>query len=359
MQLNMNKSGNAMSFIKERQDRQLNGILTNFKNFGRILPAWDVNTTTILAGKSGDGKSSWVWEHAVVQVIDFIYKNPNVTSHIYFFSLELKYTELYIKVFATLLYKRFNKVYPREIFIGIGEERLSQEEIDYIEVECKPFMTLLDKHVTIIDLDLTPSGILVEAVSRMQNSTDEYKFVIIDTVNAIGIEPGSTKQESMKLWNQEYALKKLRNERNCIVINIMQLDNEASKRAFDRNGQSIYEKYLPSLEAMGNDKEASRSASLVLSLFDPSTFDIKVLNGYNVGAFDKKLRFLYVLKNNFGDKGISFPFVYHGVSNTWLEVTHTPDEFKRDSSLYLQYGINPVASTEENVRKKYTTNLED
>ena len=33
--------------------------------------------------------------------------------------------------------------------------------------------------------------------------------------------------------------------------------------------------------------------------------------------------------------------------------------FKRDSSLYLQYGINPVASTEENVRKKYTTNLED
>ena len=52
------KSSNALEFIKFRQNRKINGIPTKFKGpFSEIIPAWDQNTTTIIAGRTGEGDS--------------------------------------------------------------------------------------------------------------------------------------------------------------------------------------------------------------------------------------------------------------------------------------------------------------
>ena len=50
------KSKNALDFIKFRQSREINGIPTKFKGpFSEIIPAGDQNTTTIIAGRTGEG----------------------------------------------------------------------------------------------------------------------------------------------------------------------------------------------------------------------------------------------------------------------------------------------------------------
>lgn len=193
---------------------------------------------------------------------------------------------------------------------------------------------------------MDPEDIAKSLLNQISEKDYEYKIIIIDTVNAIGIQEGMNKQESMKYWNQEIALKTFRNENNCTVINIMQLDAESGKRQFNAQGNNVEEKYIPTLETIGNDKEAARSASLVLSLFDPATFKIPQLNKYNITKFNGTLRFIYVLKNNFGEKNVSFPFVYHGASNEWIEVIHTPQELEKDPELYeTYYRITPIKNT--------------
>lgn len=49
---------NALNYIKRRRSNLINGIPTNFKAFKKILPAWDVNTTTILAASQGVGEKN-------------------------------------------------------------------------------------------------------------------------------------------------------------------------------------------------------------------------------------------------------------------------------------------------------------
>ena len=174
----------------------------------------------------------------------------------------------------------------------------------------------------------------------------------------------------MKEWNQELALKVFRNQLNCIVINIMQLDMESGKRQFNNNGINVFEKYVPTLESMGNDKESSRSASLVLSLFNPSTFGLDLCERYKVARFNNQIRFLYVLKSNFGGEGTSYPFVFHGKSNKWIEIIHSPEELDLNPELYQDYyGIKelpknslanlvPHISTSQKYRQRREESLE-
>lgn len=52
------KSTDFFNYLKQRYEKDRNGIETKFhkEGFGRILPVWDRNTTTILAGRSGEGE---------------------------------------------------------------------------------------------------------------------------------------------------------------------------------------------------------------------------------------------------------------------------------------------------------------
>lgn len=47
---------NALAYIKERRDNPINGIPTAFTKFQEIIPAWDKNTTTMLAAGTGVGE---------------------------------------------------------------------------------------------------------------------------------------------------------------------------------------------------------------------------------------------------------------------------------------------------------------
>lgn len=282
-------------------------------------------------------KTSFIWKYAVVDVVNYLYKNRDVSAHIYYFSLELKYTEVYNKLFSDLLYKNFKKIYSRDILLGLGEERLTDEEIDFIETKCKPYLDFFDSIVSIIDTSCSPDSMVLYLTTEMETRENEFKFVIIDTVNAISADSGEQKMESIKKWNQDYALKIFRNENNCTVINISQLDKQQSQRQFSNKGESVWEKYIPTIESLGNDKEASNSASLVLSLFDPVVYNIRDLEGYAPYKFHGGFRMLYVLKNSFGDLNVSKPFYYDGARNHWQEIDEDPKEFTTNPALYQKY----------------------
>ena len=146
----------------------------------------------------------------------------------------------------------------------------------------------------------------------------------------------------------------------------MQLDNDSGKRQYDRDGNTMAEKYIPTLESIGNDKEAARSASLVLSLFDPSAFKIKSTDdGLEVARFysggHNRLRQLYVLKNSFGAKNQAFNFVYYGESNKWIEIIHSAEELRSNPDIYYEYyGLNAHIIKGSNlsaITQKYTKHL--
>lgn len=220
--------------------------------------------------------------------------------------------------------------------LGLTEERLSDEEISFLEKDCKPYLDFLDKTLTVIDTAATPNTMFASLVDTI-NEEDDYKFVIVDTVNAISADSGESKMDSIKKWNQEYALKIFRNEKNCTMFHLQQLDKSSTARQFNNKGESVYEKYVPTVEALGNDKEAVNSASLALALFDPSLYRIPEIEGWYPREWNGGLRLVYVLKNNFGDINVFVPFYYDGEINEWTEIMEAPEEFVKNKNLYQKY----------------------
>lgn len=333
----------TLNYIKNRRENDINGIPTTFQSLKKILPAFDRNQQIILASNNGTGKTSFVWKYAVVDTINFLIKNSDkIDGHIYFVSLELTKDMVMIKLFQQLLYKKFNKTYPLDVFLSLTNNRLTDEELHFLEVERKKLLEFFDTKVTILDKNNTVKGLSkdLSALIIKSNTVHNEKFlniIIVDTVNAIGLESGQTKTDAMKEWNQEYCLKLFRNELNCCIINIMQLDKQSQQKQFTVTGQKIEEKLIPTKDSIAGDKEASNSCSLMLALFNPTDFGLDSWNGYNVIKFEKGFRMLYVLKNNFGETNVCVPFFYHGVSNSWQEITESPEEFRKNPDLYKKY----------------------
>lgn len=338
----------TITLLKSRQKKDFNGIPTLFESLKEVLPSWDHRDSIIVFAATGTGKTNFVWKHAVLDVVSFIKNQSKIKVHIHYFSLELSRHEMYMKLFSSLLKEAFNKTFTRDYMLGYLEERMTNEEFFLLEYKSKEMLEFLDNHVTIYDEPYTPDQAYLKLCETIPKDLDEdtYNIVIIDTVNAFTANSGENKTESIKKWNQDYALKGLRNNRNCTVINIMQQDFDSSKRAFTNKGESINEKYVPTLESLGNDKESSRSARLVLSIFNPQTYKIKEWGTplhhalYNVEKFNGGLRFVYVNKNNFGDNILVVPYFFDGASNIWTEIKESPVDFRTNPALYEKYTKN-------------------
>lgn len=336
----------TLKLIKDRSEKEFNGIPTTFKTLKKVLPTWDHHDSIILTSSTGVGKTSFIWKHAVMDVIETLKSHPSIDGHIYYFSLELTKHELYIKLFSGMLKEKFNREFTRDYLMGYEDQKVTKEELDFLEVESNKLLDFIDKKVTIIDTATTPNKVFMYLADKISDEIDpnRFNFVVIDTVNAFTADSGENKQESIKKWNQDYALKVFRNQKGCVVINISQQDKTSSARQFNFKGESVEEKYIPTLEGLANDKEQTNSARLVISLFNPKTFGIKEwgIGGrdttkYSVNKFLGNLRFLYVLKNNFGDNTLVIPYYFDGSSNNWIEIEESPTDFRTNPTLYDKY----------------------
>lgn len=123
------------------------------------------------------------------------------------------------------------------------------------------------------------------------NNPNEYKLIIIDTINLIDTERGLTLKQSMDKMS-EYLAKYLRNRYGFSPVVIQQQAFESeSKEAFKLG------KMRPSVASLGDSKYISRDSNVVLGLFSPFRFELPEYLGYDIHKFRDNIRFVEVLVN--------------------------------------------------------------
>lgn len=249
-----------------------------------------------------------------------------------------------IKLMCQLLYNKYGVFYSRDILLGLSERRLTPAEMNFLSVDCKPYLDFVDSKLTIIDTAASPDKMLdyLRQSIVKQDDPNFYNLIIVDTTNAMSANPSMTKIESLKRWNQDYALKVFRNEKQCALIHLQQQDKASSTRQFNNKGESVEDKYVPTLEALAGDKEAANSANLVMSLFNPLTFNISTWMGYRVTSFQGGFRCIYINKNNFGDNNAVIPYFFNVKTGVWHEIEEDPSDFKANPELYNKYLTSEV-----------------
>lgn len=150
--------------------------------------------------------------------------------------------------------------------------------------------------------------------SYESNNPNEYRLILIDTLNLIDTEKGMTLKQSMDKMS-EYLAKYLRNRYGFSPVVIVQ-------QAFDTEGKEAIKmnKVRPSVAGIGDSKYCARDSNVVLGLFSPFRFELPEYLGYDIHKFRDNIRFMEVCINRDGEMGGICPLFFDGAISDFKEL---------------------------------------
>ena len=171
--------------------------------------------------------------------------------------------------------------------------------------------------------------------SYEQDNPNEYRMIIIDTINLIDTERGMTLKQSIDKLS-EYCAKYLRNRYHYSPIIIQQ-------QAFESEGNDAFKlgRVRPSVAGLGDSKYVSRDADIVLGLFSPFRFGITEYFGYDISILKDHIRFLEVIVNRNGEMGGLLPLWFDGAVCDFEEMPKVEDKAK----ITAVYNLCKILST--------------
>lgn len=336
--------------LNERRDRILRGdincIPSPFQRFSDDLIGIEQSTYYTITSFTKGSKSQFTSYYFIFKPLLYIYYNkPNIKLTIFYFPLEETQERITQRFISFLLYEFTNgdiRISPRDL--RSTTKALDSEVLEVINLpEIQNILDFFEKNI-IFSTESNPTGIYKFCKSYAENNgttftktihikdefgipqereifdyyipndPNEYKLIIIDTINLIDGEKGlNTKQSIDKL--SEYLAKHLRNRYGFSPVVIHQ-------QAFDSEGiENIkLNKVRPSVAGLGDSKYTSRDSNIVLGLFSPMRFELKEYLGYDITKFKDAIRFLEVIVNRDGEMGGIIALYFDGAVSSYREL---------------------------------------
>ena len=352
--------------IENKRQRILDGgvncIPSWFKRFMDDFCGTEQDTMYCITSFTKGGKSQLVSFLFIFRAVIYAYfAKEQVDFKIIYFPLE-ETRERIMQRFMSWLLFRFTKgkmrVSPKELRSttdALDEtvlDRLRQDDIkqilDYFEEHvifpaespnptgiykyCKQYA---EEHGTVTTRTIKMKDELGQIEEREvfdsyeQDNPDEYRMIIIDTINLIDTERGMTLKQSIDKLS-EYCAKYLRNRYHYSPIIIQQ-------QAFESEGNDAFKlgRVRPSVAGLGDSKYVSRDSDVVLGLFSPFRFGITEYLGYDITILKDHIRFLEVIVNRNGEMGGILPLWFDGAVCDFKELPK-PDDKAGMKAIYDQ-----------------------
>lgn len=329
--------------LEERRQRildgQLNCIPSPFKRFSEDFIGIEQSCYYTITSFTKGGKSQFTSYTFIYKPLMFCYfTKADVDLKILYFPLE-ETPERIMQRFISWLLFDFSKgkirVSPRELRSTTSP--VSEEVLEVINSdEFQDMLEYFESHIIFPEEAANPTGIykycknyaeehgtVYNKIGKYkdefgvvqerqvfdryeQDNPNEYRLIIIDTINLIDTERGMTLKQSMDKLS-EYCAKYLRNRYNYSPIIIQQ-------QSFDQEGNEAFKmgRVRPSVAGLGDSKYTSRDSNVVLGLFSPFRFALKECEGYDVSKFKDNIRFLEMIVNRDGEMGGLCPLFFDG-----------------------------------------------
>lgn len=358
---NVNLTERTLQEIEDRRQRILDGgvncIPSPFKRFANDFCGIEQDTYYIITSFSKGGKSQFTSYTFIFQAVIFsMFAKEQVDFKIIYFPLEETKERIMQRFMSWLLYKFTQgnmRVSPKEL--RSTTDPLSEDVIDRLrQSDIQNILEYFEEHVIFPSEAANPTGIYkyckqyaeehgtthtrkitikdelgqpqeIEAFdSYEQDNPNEYRMIIIDTINLIDTERGMNLKQSMDKLS-EYMAKYLRNRYHYSPIVIQQ-------QAFESEGNDAFKlgRVRPSAVGLGDSKYTARDGDIVLGLFSPFRFGITEYMGYDVTTIKDHLRFLEVIVNRNGEMGGLLPLWFDGAVCDFRELPKPEDKAALD-----------------------------
>ena len=364
MSENTSLRARVVANLEERRQRildgQLNCIPSPFQRFSEDFIGIEQSCYYTVTSFTKGGKSQFTSYTFIYKPLMFCYfTKADINIKILYFPLE-ETPERILQRFISWLLFDFSKgrirISPRELRSTTSP--VSQEILDVINSpEIQDILDYFEEHVIFPEEAGNPTGIfkycknyaeehgtVYTKLKKMkdeygliqekqvfdryeQDDPNEYRLIIIDTINLIDTERGMNLKQSMDKLS-EYCAKYLRNRYHYSLVVIQQ-------QAFDQEGNEAFKigRVRPSVAGLGDSKYTSRDSNVVLGLFSPFRFALKEYEGYDISKFKDNIRFLEMVVNRDGEMGGLCPLFFDGAVCRFEELPR-PDDKVNISKVY-------------------------
>ena len=350
--------------IEEKRQRIIDGgincIPSPFKRFTDNFCGIEQDTYYCITSFTKGGKSQLVSFMFIFRAVLYAYfAKEQVDFKIIYFPLEETKERIMQRFMSWLLFKKSGgsmRVSPSELRSTTAA--LDESVIDRLrQFDIQDILKFFEDHVIFPTESPNPTGIykyckqyaeehgtvkkrMVQIKDELgqlqdvevfesyeQDNPNEYRMIIIDTINLIDTERGMTLKQSIDKLS-EYCAKYLRNRYHYSPIVIQQ-------QAFESEGNDAFKlgRVRPSVAGLGDSKYVSRDADIVLGLFSPFRFGITEYFGYDITILKDHIRFLEVIVNRNGEMGGLLPLWFDGAVCDFRELPK-PDDKQGMTSLY-------------------------
>lgn len=349
----MSRRARILNRLKQRQLRILSGkvncIPSKFKRFRNDFIGIEQDCYYTITSFTKGAKTQFASDVFIFEPLMYCYNNRgenDVKLKVIYFPLEETEDRITERFMSWLLYKlKGIRISPRDL--RSTTSAVPQEVLDILESE--EFQEILDyfeECVIIPDEAGNPTGIYKYCVryaeehgtvhykkgrrkdefgnvqevevfdSYEQDDPNEYRLVVIDTINLIDTERGMTMKQSMDKLS-EYLAKYLRNKYHYSPVVIQQ-------QAFDQESNEAFKlgRMRPSVAGLGDSKYTSRDSNVVLGLYSPFRFGQENCEGYDIKKLRDNFRLLEVIVNRDGEMGGLCPLFFDGAVCNFTELPH-------------------------------------
>ena len=350
----------AVERYRARRQRLLDGkfncIPLPWERFRRVFPGIEQKRYIVVTANQKVGKSKFVDNLFVYEVLFFTMEHPEVRVKIFYFSLEMDAASKEDEFNCYLLYRLSNIVIsPTEL--RSTDHPVDEKILDLLESEeYQKYITAFKNLVTFVETERNPTGInkycrayaeehghYNYVTVKGKNSVtgepedirildpdepwtaddpEEIKIAILDNASNLQTEQGLNKMQTIEKMSKYFIT--LRNQMNWVTVLIQhQAQAQEGIENFKLN------KIKPSSDGLADCKTTTRDANMVIGLYSPFKYEIENYEHYDIRKFRNYIRFMEIVEDrDYGASGNICPLFFNGASSAFFELPRYDESTK-------------------------------
>ena len=338
----------VLNGIKERRDNVLEGkfncIPSPFIRFRNDFPGVEHACYYTVTSATKMGKSQFTSYTFIYNSLFFAYEHKDkIRIKVFMFPLEETPERIFQRFISHLLFVKYKvRIAPKDLRSTLTA--VPEEVLKYISrEEFQDMLDFFEESVMFFDT-ANPTGVYKACRDYAEqhgttytrpfkkkdefgnertyqafdyyvpDDKDEYRIVILDTINLIETERSLSIKQSIDKMS-EYFTKELRNKYGFTIVVIQQQSIES-----ENNDAVKLNRVRPSIANLGDSKYCSRDSEITLGLFSPAKFGMEMYLGYDIRKFKDNIRFLEVITNRNGEMGGIIALFFDGATCSFSEL---------------------------------------
>lgn len=322
----------------------------------------------LLFGAEGSGKSGLAWMNFIMfPYLDYVENRSkhNYDYQVRLYSLEVSRKRVLAKMFCWYLYQKKGVLIDVKHLLSVGDNEIHPDVEKYMKMY-KNFFKDMDKHITIIDQEMTPSQLKADVVAfakrrgtfgkRIRKGVEEITYtpydpnemvsIITDTLGNLSLEAvggmmGKKPTIDLHSTNCRYTY---RNQLGYHVLNVTH-----SNRDIDNIQRVRYGEIFPKKGDILDSGQPARDANLVICIFNPNEYrnpnnTLDKFLGYEIPTLKERFRSIGILKSRDGDNFKKIGLQFLGEIGNFTEMKPsremTNKDYARITGIKKTYRLN-------------------